>query len=655
MQILRIDMEKEMIRTENCPEKYSALGGRGLTSVLINSEVPAKCDALGPENKLVFAPGLLSGTPLVNTSRLSIGAKSPLTGTIKESNTGGTVPAALGKLGIAALIIENNPVVKKWFFLVIDRDGAPKFESADRYIGMGTYQLAENIFDVYGKHCGVLCIGSAGERQMLSASIQSTDVDGHPCRAAARGGLGAVMGAKGLKAIIVDLRGRLEKNIVQPVRFEKAAEIFAKAVREHPYSGKELREVGTAGTIEVVNSIGALSSYNATSGVFDKIDEISGETMARIIKQRGGQIGHRGCSQCIINCSNVFVDDKGRYITSSLEFETIWSFGAMTGIADLDVIARLDFMSDDMGIDTMNTGVAFAVAMDAGHRKFGDGQAAIEMMEEIATGTDFGKILGNGPAAVGQHFGHFRIPAVKRQSTAAYDPRAMQGNGVTYATSPMGADHTAGNLLGVYLSGQMDPLKPDGQVEASRRAQIEITLLDTIGLCHFARGSLTNPEIRAAFTEVINAKLGLNNTYDDYLMIGERIIRAELDFNRRAGLTNEDDRLPDFFCTEAIAPHNVAFSVTPENLDDTFRDSREHITIFVKLHGTLSQRSPGYDTSEGIEVRLAAGGDITNLMARLNLTAEDDCYAVIDGRVVVEEFELLDGILVDIFQRVYGG
>ena len=171
-----------------------------------------------------------------------------------------------------------------------------------------------------------------------------------------------------------------------------------------------------------------------------------------MIQKRGGKTTHLGCSQCIVHCSNEFVDAQGNFVTSSLEYETIWSMGGMTGVADLDIIAKLDRLCDDIGVDTMSTGVAVAVAMDSGYKPFGDGEAVIAMVEEIGQGTEMGRLLGSGPVAVGRHFNNPRVPAVKGQSIAAYDPRAMKGNGVTYATCPMGADHTAGNLVGEYLT-----------------------------------------------------------------------------------------------------------------------------------------------------------------------------------------------------------
>jgi len=570
MKFIRVNMTDKSVRTEEVSKDYQGLGGRGLTSIMINAEVPPKCDPLGPENKLIFAPGSLTGTSLVNTSRISVGAKSPLTGTIKESNAGGTIGAAVGNLGITAIIIEGQAPEGEMGILRIDDKGEASLVPAGEYKGMRTYAFVDKMLQVYGEKTSVLCIGPAGEHRTAVASIQSSDVDGRPCRAAGRGGLGAVMGAKGLKAVVVDQRGKTPDPIKDPEAFKEAAKTFAKLVRENPMSGEMMPALGTAALVGAVNSMGAFPSYNATKGVFDGWEKISGERMAEIIKERGGKTTHMGCTQCIVHCSNEYVDKDGTYITGSLEYETIWATGGMTGIDDLDVIAKLDFLCDDIGVDTMSTGVAIAVAMDAGYRNFGDGEAAAEMIEEIARGTEFGRILGAGPVAVGRHFNHPRVPVVKGQSIAAYDPRAMQGNGVTYATSPMGADHTAGNLISEYAEGKLDPLNPDGQVETSRNLQIAMASLDCTGLCLFAGFVLGTPEGGEALLKVMNAKYGTQLGPDDVPALGVRVLKAEREFNRRAGFTNKDDRLPQFFYQEPLPPHNKVFLIPDEEIDRTF-------------------------------------------------------------------------------------
>lgn len=569
MKCIRVDMTTKTVRMGEVPTEYLGLGGRGLTSILINREVPPQCDPLGPENKLILAPGLLSGTPLVNTSRLSIGAKSPLTGTIKESNVGGTAAADLGHLGITAVVVEGQAPMGELYILRIDKRGEAGLIPAQEYKGMRTYVLTEKMYALYGRKNAVLCIGPAGEFRLGSASIQATDVDGHPCRAAGRGGLGAVMGAKGLKALVVEQGGKSPDAIADPDAFKEAAKTVAQAVKAHPMSGGMMPALGTAGLVAPVNALGAFPSYNARKGVLEGWEKISGESLAEIIRKRGGKTTHLGCAQCIVHCSNEFVDQHGNYVTSSLEYETIWAMGGMTGIVDLDTIARLDFLCDDIGVDTMNTGVAVAVTMDSGYRKFGDGQAAIDLVEEIARGTEFGKILGNGPAAVGHYFNNPRVPVVKGQSIAAYDPRAMQGNGVTYATCPMGADHTAGNVVGEYLMQKLDPLKPEGQVDASRNLQIGMAAVDCTGMCFMAAVALVEGAGAEAFLKAINAKYGIQLGPKDIPALGIRVLKAEREFNRKAGLTEKDDRLPRFFYEEPLPPHNTVFLISDAELDRT--------------------------------------------------------------------------------------
>lgn len=566
-------MTDRTITTEDLPEEYKGIGGRALTSLMINKDVPAGCDPLGPENKLIFAPGYLSGTSLVNTSRLSIGAKSPLTGGIKESNVGGTVSADLARLGITAIIVEGKIPENEIRILVIDKTGQAKLMDAASYKGMRTYELVKKLKTDHGDRYSVTCVGPAGDFQLATASIQTSDLDGRPCRAAGRGGLGAVMGAKGLKAVLVARGGKMADALADPEKFKTAARAYAKAVKEDEFSNEILPALGTAVLVDPINAAGAFPCFNATKGQFEQVEKINGDALAETIKKRGGKTTHQGCAQCIINCSNEYVDEDGKYVTSSLEYETIWSMGGMIGNDDLDIIARLDFLCDDIGIDTMSTGVAVAVAMDAGYKNFGDGKAAIEMVEEIGKGTEFGKILGSGPAAVGKHFNHKRVPVIKGQSIAAYDPRALQGMAVTYATTPMGGDHTAGWVVDQNLAdfgGTLDPLSAEGQVEASRDTQLHMAAVDTMGICDFAQTGLAAPGGMENVYTMISAKSGKPFGEDDWGALGRRVLKAELDFNKRAGFTAKDDRLPKMFYEEPLSPHNSVVVITDEQMDSTF-------------------------------------------------------------------------------------
>lgn len=375
------------------------------------------------------------------------------------------------------------------------------------------------------------------------------------------------MGAKGLKALVVDQRGKSKAAVSDAKAFKDAAKEVVAFVQQDHMSAEVMPKLGTAALVAPVNSLGAFPSYNARKGTLDGWEKISGETMAQLIQDRGGKPTHMGCSQCAIHCSNEYVDAAGNFITSSLEYETIWAMGGMTGMTDLDTIAQLDHLCDDLGVDTMSTGVAVAVAMDAGYRPFGDAKAILELVEQLGTDSDFGRILGGGPAAVGKHFNHERVPVVKGQSIAAYDPRAMLGQGVTYATSPMGADHTAGNVVGAYLERKLDPLSPEGQIPTSRFLQTAMAAFDCMGQCFMASVAMLSPEGAAAFRRVIEAKSGTALAPEDFPQgMGERILKAEKDFNARAGFTAEDDRLPRFFYEEPLPPHNKVFAISDDEL-----------------------------------------------------------------------------------------
>jgi aldehyde:ferredoxin oxidoreductase len=572
MKIIRVDMATGTITHEVTTPAFTGMGGRGLTSFYINKEVPPMCDPLGPENKLIFAPGYLSGSPLVNSSRLSVGAKSPLTGGIKESNVGGTVAADLGHIGVSAIIIEGKPDKNQHVILNIDAAGNAVLEDAAAYWGKRTYDLVAALKEVHGEEKSITCIGPAGELQLSAASIQTTDMDGHPCRAAGRGGLGAVMGSKGLKAIVVEKKAKQAAPIHDTKAFKDSAKIFAQAVIKDASTG-ELAELGSAILVEPINAAGAFPTRNAREGQFEDADKISGETMAQIIKSRGGKPTHKGCAQCIINCSNVYVDEQGKYVTSSLEYETIWSMGGMIGNNDLDAIAKLDFLCDDIGLDTISTGVAIAVAMDAGYKNFGDAMAAVEMVEEVAEGTDFGKIIGHGPEKVGKHFNHHRVPVVKGQSIAAYDPRVLNGMAVTYATSPMGGDHTAGFVVESNLKefgGTLDRFSAEGQVEVSRNAQIHMALVDTVGICDFAQTGFGAPDGVGNVCRMVEAKSGKPFFEEDWINIGKQILQIEVEFNRNAGFTKDQDRLPKMFYEEPLPPHNKVVVIPDEEMDTVF-------------------------------------------------------------------------------------
>jgi len=572
--IFRVNMSSLKVSEEKVSGDYNGLGGRGLTSMVVSKEVPPLCNPIGQHNKLVIAPGLLTGTTAANSGRLSIGAKSPLTGGIKESNVGGTASTKLARLGIAAIIIEGKPEKEKLYGLAVNKDGAKLFP-ADDLKRLGNYELVEKLQAKYDKKAGIISIGPAGEMKMAMASIAVTSTNGYPSRHAGRGGMGAVMGSKGLKAIVVDDAGAEKVAIKNPDLFKEASQKFVKALREHPVTSEGLPKYGTNVLAGIINEAGGYPTRNFSSGRFEGTDKISGETMHEVISKRGGKTTHSGCTTCIIQCSNEYVDEKGKYITSGLEYETIWANGANCGIDDLDAIARIDRLCDDYGFDTIEMGCTIGVAMEAGVKEFGDAEGAIALIHEAGKGTPLGRIIGNGAGFTGKAFGVTRVPVVKNQGMPAYEPRAIQGIGVTYATSTMGADHTAGyatatNIMKV--GGYVDPLKPDGQVALSQNLQITTAAVDSAGLCLFiAFPALDIPECFEGVIGMLNGRYGWNLTADDVAALGKKILKVERDFNERAGFSNVDDRLPEFFKEEKLPPHNLTFLVPDADLDKVFK------------------------------------------------------------------------------------
>ncbi len=552
---------------------YAGLGGRAMTSAVISREVPPLCHPLGQDNKLVIAPGILSGSAAVMSGRLSIGCKSPLTGGIKESNAGGQPSQMLARLGYAAIIIEGKPADDSLYKVVISKEGVSI--SQDNSLKMlGNYDLVDKMKDEFGDGISCISIGQAGEMKMSAASIACTDMELRPTRHAGRGGTGAVMGAKGIKVIIIDDSGTKFRTPVDSAKFKEANKQFTKGLKSHPITGQGLPALGTNVLTNVLNEAGAYPTRNFKEGRFEGASNISGEAMAEMITERKGATTH-GCHRgCIIRCSGIFNDKDGNYLTKQPEYETVWAHGGNCGIDDLDTIAILDRMDDDFGLDTMEMGAAIAVAMDAGLAEFGDGEAAINMIKEVGKGTSLGRIIGNGAAVTGKVFGVERVPVVKGQSMAAYDPRAVQGQGVTYATSPMGADHTAGyavatNILGV--GGSLNPLVSQGQVELSRNLQIATAAVDSLGLCLFtAMALLDSPDTFQGMVDLVGAMVGRKFTAEDITEMGKAVLRDEIDFNFRAGFTSKNDRLPDFFAKEKLAPHNVVFTVENKEIDQLF-------------------------------------------------------------------------------------
>ena len=559
--ILRIDMAELKVTMENSPPDYQLLGGRGLSARILNTEVPAITHPLSHENKLVVAPGLLAGTMAPSFGRISFGAKSPLTKTIKESNAGGTVAQKLDRLGIKAIIIQGMPKENQTYSIYIDPKGAQIIKSPDLR-GKMNYDLIATLQNKYGKDIGVISIGPAGEAKMAASTIAITDQDGRPSRHAARGGLGAVMGSKGIKAVVINAK---DTKSIEPLHKEKFKETVKELIEtlKQEKRFQSLSKFGTPNVINFLSQLGSMPSWNYHGGPVKGIENIYGETISKVNQSRGGRM--HGCMPgCIVKCSIVFHGEDGQHLTSALEYETLAMLGTNLGITNLDAVAQMDRMCDELGVDTIEVGSAIAQLMEAGIIEFGDDQKVIGILKELREGSPMGTIVGQGTAFTAQYLGLNRVPVSKGQAFPAHDPRACKAVGVTYCTSPMGADHTAG-------LDYRDSLSNEGQAKRSRDAQILNATIDSAGYCLLAlpaKGKL----IYEVLAKLINARYGKNLKEEDVINIGINTIREELAFNRAAGWTDVQNRLPGFMETEKLPPNDVVFDVQQEEMDAMFKD-----------------------------------------------------------------------------------
>ena len=576
--ILRVNMTDRTATYEDVPEKYEFLAGRGLTSTIIHDEVDPTCHPLGPNNKLVFAPGIVTGTNAPSSGRISVGGKSPLTGGIKEANAGTRWPQLVARLGIKAIVVEGYPKEDDdgWWGLHVTKDSA-EFFAADEYVGKSLYEIFPGLFERFGKKVGIATMGVAGEQKMSMAGVCFNDIDNRPSRYAGRGGLGAVMGSKRLKFIVVDGAGGPGVEIADKKLFDQGRKKLVDAIRTHDLTkpGGALNTYCTAVLVNIVNEAGGFPTRNFREGRFEGAAKISGEAMAEYCETRGG-VGTMGypCHEgCIIKCSNIIPNPDGSELVSCLEYETTWALGANCGIDDLDVIGKLTWLCNDIGIDTIEAGDSIAVAMDAGLAEFGDGEKAIEMLEDVRKGTPLGRILGQGTGFTAKALGVVRSPSVKGQGMPAYAPRAIKGIGITYAVSTMGADHTSGYTIAPEIAGvggKVDQFDTD-KAELVRAFQYTTAFIDTSGHCLFiAFPILDIAEGFDGMVEECNGVLGTNWTTDDVTRIGKEILDKELAFNRAAGFTPADDRLPEFMKYEKLPPHDVVWDVLDETLDAVF-------------------------------------------------------------------------------------
>ena len=544
---LHIQLAEQTVDRQTFTGEQIARSGRYFIARELVACGAAKVEPLSGDNPLIFSVGPFAGTNFSNANRVSVGCRSPLTGGIKEANAGGTFGFALGQLGLAGFTLHG--AAGEWTVMHVSLEGEVSFSSADDLMGLSNFDCAAKLHERFGKKVSLGICGPVGEYLGLLAGISFSDTDLRPSRLAARGGVGAVMGAKKVKAIVLDLNKMPKlhdrKKVIGAVKQYNA-------MLKEDEIAQNMKTFGTAMMADTQNYLGGLPVRNFTAGQLVAPDEdvmrMGGEFIRDQNLERGGQTAHACMPGCTIECSNVYVDSDGREIASPVEYETIGLMGTNCGLTDPDELARVNFVANDLGIDTIEAGAMIAVLMEVGQGAFGDVNFMFEVLEEIRSGSENGRIWAQGTARVGAHYGAERVPVIKQQAISAYDPRVVEATGITMMMTAQGADHTAGNLP------KLDCREMDASqiVAASFEAQRVMAASDSLGLCIFGRGVTdTNVEF---IIDAINNALGTELPNSFYRELGAETLHLEHEFNRAAGFSDADDELPAFFYEEPLPP-----------------------------------------------------------------------------------------------------
>lgn len=544
---LSIDLADKTVTRETWTGEQLARAGRYYIAKTMVERDLAKVDPLSPENPLIFSVGPFAGSNMSNANRISIGCKSPLTGGIKEANAGGTFGFALGQSELCGLTLENAS--DDWTVIYITKEGDVSFHDATPYLGKGVIETAALLHDEFGEKVSLAICGPVGEYQGLMSGISMSDPEGRPVRIAARGGVGAVMGMKKVKAIVCDKHKMPNYHDRRGVM--KGVKEYGAKLKEDA-AVQNLGAKGTALVADVMNSMGGLPVRNFSGGqLVDSKKErlrMGGDFIREQNMERGGTPTHACMPGCMIKCSNIYADKDGNEMVSPLEYETIGLLGTNCGLEDPDDVAKLNMTANDLGVDTIELGATLALLMEKGDAAFGDVGFMESALEDIRVGNERGKLLSEGAARVGQHFGVKRVPVIKKQAISAYDPRVIEVTGISMMSSAQGADHTTGNLP----THDCDGKSTEELVGESMTVQMLCAAADSVGLCLFGR-SVTNINhdlVVGAINDAIGTEL--SNTFLKEL--GVETLALEEKFNDDAGFGADDDELPEFFYKENLAP-----------------------------------------------------------------------------------------------------
>ncbi len=550
--ILRVNLKQGTIRKEPLNDQNASqyVGARGLGTKYFCDECDPKCDPLGPGNNLILMTGPLTGTAAPSSGRYNAVAKSPLTGTIGAANSGGHFGPELKYAGYDGIIFED--ISDKPVYLYINDDRV-ELRDASHLWGKDVFETTEELYKECGSNFRVACISAAGENGVLFAGIMN---DKH--RAAGRGGMGAVMGSKKLKAVVV--KGTGSVKAARPDAFFNEVVAARDTLRAHPVTGAGLGALGTMILVNIVNSVGGLPVNNGSEGsVFANADEISGETLAA-----RHLIRNKGCFGCPIGCGRLVEIKSGAFKSKGEgpEYEAGWSFGADCGVDDLGAVCNANFLCNQYGIDPITMGTTVACAMelykigaiteqDVGFPlRFGDAAAMVKATEMTCKGEGFGKIMGLGSYRMAEKYGHPELSmSVKKQEMPAYDGRAIQGIGLEYATSNRGGCHVRGYMISPEVLGipqAMDPLTIEGKPGMLKVFQDLTALCDASGICLFTTFGIGLKEIAGMYREAV----GSDESDEEILLKGERIWNLEKRFNIAAGV--EKDTLPPRLLRETL-------------------------------------------------------------------------------------------------------
>ena len=573
--ILRVDLNSGIFRMEKTDSELAKdyVGARGLGSKMFIDEVKPDIDALSADNKLIFMTGPLTGTNAISGSRYNVVTKSPLTGTIAASNSGGFFPGELKYAGLDGIVFEGK--AEQPVYLYINNDQI-ELRPAGELWGKTTHETTAELIKATDPEAKVACIGPAGEKQVLYACIINDKN-----RAAGRSGVGAVMGSKNLKAVVV--RGTKGVEVADNDAFKQAVAASSKLIKESDVTSAGLPAFGTAILVNVINSVGSLPTRNFNTGVFSANEKISGETLADSYLVR-----KKACLGCPISCGRATLVHEGPYAGwgEGPEYESIWAMGSDCEIDDLAAITKANYFANELGFDPITFGSTLACAMELtakGHMpaedsdlklKFGDEEVLVEAAKKVGYREGVGDLLAEGSYRLADKYGYPEFSmSSKKQEYPAYEPRSIQGIGLNYATSNRGGCHVRGYTIASEVMGvpmATDPLATEGKAGLTKIFQDLTALVDATGLCLFTTFALGAPEI----TAMLAAATGVEYNEENGMAAGERIWNLERMFNNSAGFTKDDDTLAPRMFEEEMpeGPAKGRVSGLKEMLGDYYQE-----------------------------------------------------------------------------------